>query len=553
LPSEPLDQYLQRRKKLEEIKALGEDPYPHRFDWTYTVAQINREFGATGAETLAAKPVSVRVAGRIFSLRLHGKAGFAHLGGQGERLQIYVKLDAVGERGFRLFRLLDLGDIVGVAGHLFRTKTGELTVWVESLALLTKALLPLPEKWHGLADVEMRYRRRYLDLLANADVRKVFERRAAIERELRRFFDERGYLEVETPMMQTLAGGAAARPFVTHHNTFDVDLYLRIAPELYLKRLVVGGLERVYEINRNFRNEGVDAIHQPEFTMLEFYQAYSDYNELMDLTEELFRRVTQQVCGDTKITYQGREIDFGKPFERLTMRQAVRKFWPVADAGDPPSETDLSSAVGLSGLLQRAIDLVEARHGAGMPWDREPEVGQRLRDLKAALVEIRLTNRDESPGKIVADLFELVAERQLVQPTFVYDFPAEISPLSKCRADDPSTAERFELFVDGMELANGFSELNDPEDQEKRFRAQVERGGKDMPREVDFDYVRALAHGLPPTAGEGVGIDRLVMLLTNSHSIREVILFPLLRPETTEGQSGGASAGEVPLGGERLL
>ena len=497
------------------------DPAPHRFDWTHGIAQVNSEFGSRDAETLANHPVNVRVTGRIFSLRLHGKAGFANLGGQGERLQIYVKLDSVGERAFRLFRLLDLGDIIGVAGHLFRTKTGELTIWVEGLTLLTKALLPLPEKWHGLADVEMRYRQRYLDLLANPEVRKIFEMRAAIVRELRRFFDERGYLEVETPMMQTIAGGATARPFVTHHNTFDADLYLRIAPELYLKRLVVGGLERVYEINRNFRNEGVDATHQPEFTMLEFYQAYSDYNELMDLTEVMFRRLAQQVCGDTKITYQGREIDFGKPFERLTMLEGICKFWP-SELG-APSLDDLRQPGG-------------ARRAAEGYFGQTGEAG--------AISEVA----EKSEGELIAELFEAVAEEHLIQPTFVYDFPAEISPLSRCKADNPAIAERFELFVDRMELANGFSELNDPEDQEKRFRAQVESGGKEVPREVDMDYVRALAHGLPPTAGEGVGIDRLVMLLTNSHSIREVILFPLLRPEGAAEQAENASGEQNLLG-----
>lgn len=530
MPFEPLDQYLQRQKKLEEIRELAEDaaqradPAPHRFDWTHTIPQVHSEFGSRDAEALASQPVGVRVTGRIFSLRLHGKAGFAHLGGQGERLQIYVKWDAVGERAFRLFRLLDLGDIIGVAGHLFRTKTGELTVWVESLSLLTKALLPLPEKWHGLADVERRYRQRYLDLLANAEVRKIFESRAAIVRELRRFFDERGYLEVETPMMQTIAGGATARPFVTHHNTFDTDLYLRIAPELYLKRLVVGGLERVYEINRNFRNEGVDATHQPEFTMLEFYQAYSDYNELMDLTEELFRRLARQVCGDTKITYQGREIDFGKPFERLTMLEAICKFWPTKLG--PLSVADLRQT---GGARRAAASYVE---GTGAP-DVIAEIG------------------GKSEGELIAELFEAVAEEHLIQPTFIYDFPAEISPLSRCKSDNPAIAERFELFVDRMELANGFSELNDAEDQEKRFRAQVESGGKEVPREVDMDYVRALAHGLPPTAGEGVGIDRLVMLLTNSHSIREVILFPLLRPESAQEQAEDASSEQGPRGEER--
>jgi lysyl-tRNA synthetase class 2 len=513
LPFEPFDQYFQRQKKLSEIRALGADPYPHRYDWTHTIAAIVRDYQTRSGPELEAEPVRVRVAGRIVSLRLHGKAGFAHLGGQGARLQMYVKLDVVGPRGFGLFRLMDLGDIVGVSGRLFRTKTGELTVWVEELTLLTKALLPLPEKWHGLADVAMRYRRRYLDLIANAEVRQIFERRAAIIRELRRFFDERGYLEVETPMMHPILGGATARPFVTHHNTLDMDLYLRIAPELYLKRLVVGGLDRVYEINRNFRNEGIDAIHQPEFTMLEFYQAYSDYRELMDLTEELFRSVVEKACGATRIPYGEQELDFGQPFERLSMRQAIVTYWPK-ETGTELSEEMLGTP---GGPLAAAKSYNAWARSQGRPLIEEAE-----------------GPKPASGGELTGLLFETLAEARLVQPTFIYDFPTEISPLSKCRPDDPSLTERFELFVAGMELANGFSELNDPEDQEQRFRGQVEKGGAEMPKEVDMDYIRALSHGMPPTAGEGVGIDRLVMLLTNSHAIREVILFPLLRPESGE-------------------
>jgi lysyl-tRNA synthetase class 2 len=518
LPFEPLEQYQQRQKKLREIEALGEQPYPHRFERTHTVAGILAGYGERTAEALEAERVHVRVAGRILSLRGHGKAGFAHLGADGQRLQIYVKLDAVGERGFALFRLLDLGDIIGVAGHLFRTKTGELTVWVEELKLLTKALLPLPEKWHGLADVDQRYRRRYLDLIVNERAREIFLRRAKIIAAMRRFFDERGYVEVETPMMHPILGGATARPFVTHHNTLDMDLYLRIAPELYLKRLVVGGLDRVYEINRNFRNEGIDAIHQPEFTMLEFYQAYSDYAELMDLTEALLGDLAEHVCGTKSIRYGEQEIDFSR-FERLTMREAIVHYWP-AGAGEAPNPSELASPGGPRAVAERYNAYALS---AGLPPIEE-----------AAKPSV-------SDGELTGILFETLAEEHLIQPTFIYDFPVEISPLSKCRADDPSLTERFELFVAGMELANGFSELNDPEDQERRFRAQVEKGGADMPKEVDMDYIRALSHGLPPTAGEGVGIDRLVMLLTDSHAIREVILFPLLRPEAGEK---AAEAGE---------
>jgi len=459
----------------------------------------------------------VRVAGRILTLRMHGKAGFAHISGSGQRLQIYVKLDIVGPRAFELFQRLDLGDFVGVAGHLFRTKTGELTVWVNELTLLSKALLPLPEKWHGLSDVEVRYRQRYLDLIANERARGIFLRRAHIIRELRRFFDARGYIEVETPMMQPIAGGATARPFVTHHNTLDVDLYLRIAPELYLKRLIVGGLDRVYEINRNFRNEGISTAHNPEFTMIEFYQAYSDYGDLMALNEELFAHLAKEVTGSTIVRYGEYEVDFSK-FQRVSMREAVCRYWPPS-AVPAPTVTELATPGGPRAIAERYIVW-------GQTHGREP-----LLDLDG-----------QTDGEITGLLFETVAESQLIQPTILYDFPTDISPLSKCRKDDPSLVERFEVYVAGMELGNAFSELNDPAEQERRFRQQVEKGGEEVPREVDMDYVRALAHGMPPTAGEGIGIDRLTMLFTDSHSIREVILFPLLRPESSgEGVAEEAS------------
>jgi len=527
LEFEPLDQFYQRRKKLSEIEALGHAPYPRKFNWTHTPKGILEEFGERTAEQLAGERVEVRVAGRVVALRPHGKAGFAHVAGDGIRVQVYVKLDAVGEQAYKLFQLLDLGDIIGISGHLFRTKTNELTVWAERLELLNKALLPLPEKWHGLADIETRYRRRYLDLIVNDRAREIFLRRARMIRELRRFFDERGYVEVETPMMHTIPGGATARPFVTHHNTFDMDLYLRIAPELYLKRLVVGGLDRVYEINRNFRNEGIDAIHQPEFTMLEFYQAYSDYRELMDLSEELLRGLAEKVCGGTKIKYGEREIDFGK-YERLSMREAITRFWPAA-AGAAPKAAELAAPGGVRAIAERYN--AAARSGG---WDA-------------------IADADKlGEGELTGELFAAVAERHLVQPTFIYDFPSEISPLAKRREDDASLAERFELFVAGMEIANGFSELNDPAEQERRFRAQVEKGGHDAPKEVDEDYIRALCHGLPPTAGEGIGIDRLAMLLTDAHAIREVILFPLLRAESAEHEGLKLSEGDdSPPGPER--
>ncbi|MGH9713778.1 MAG: lysine--tRNA ligase [Candidatus Acidiferrales bacterium] len=549
---EPLDQFLQRRKKLSEIEALGHAAYPHKFSWTHTAKQVGTEFGDRTAEQLTGR-VEVRVAGRIVALRPHGKAGFAHLAGGGGRLQIYVRLDVVGEEAFEVFQRLDLGDIIGVSGHLFRTKTNELTVWVEELELLSKALLPLPEKWHGLADVDQRYRRRYLDLIVNERTREIFLRRSQIIRELRHFFDARGYIEVETPMMHPILGGATARPFVTHHNTFDMDLYLRIAPELYLKRLVVGGLDRVYEINRNFRNEGIDAIHMPEFTMIEFYQAYSDFLELMDMTEELFRGLVQKVCGAMKIKYGENEIDFAR-FERFSMRDAICKFCPSAAKA---KASDLDSKDALSDLLERVMQEIQKeidlyRGGPIQPWQHENiSPAHELTIQKATLHEILLNIKHEPLGVTIGSVFEAVAEEHLIQPTFIYDFPTAISPLSKPRADDPSIAERFELFIASMELANGFSELNDPFDQESRFRAQVEKGGPEAPKEVDADYIRALSHGLPPTAGEGIGIDRLVMLLTDSHSIREVVLFPLLRAEAAEApaapdEATGPDAGPPP-------
>ena len=517
MPFEPLDQYLQRKKKLAEVKALGDDPYPHKFEQSSTPAQIVAAHARSHAASFETERVNVRTAGRILTLRLHGKAGFAHIQGDGARLQLYVKLDAVGERTFRLFQLLDMGDIVGISGHLFRTKTNELTVWVDTLKLLSKALLPLPEKWHGLADVELRHRQRYVDLIVNSRVRETFLRRAEILRGLRAFFDARGYIEVETPMMQTIAGGAAARPFITHHNTFDLDLYLRIAPELYLKRLLVGGLDRVYEINRNFRNEGVSSEHNPEFTMLEFYQAYSDYRDLMALTEELFASLAQKICGSTQVTFGEHKLDFSR-WQRLSMREAIVLHWP-SDAGPSPLSADLAAPGGARAIASRYNDW---RQRQALPSAAPP----------VPLLDVR----SMSDGQITGLLFETLAEPKLIQPTLLYDFPTDISPLAKCRPDDASLVERFEVFVAGMELGNAFSELNDPEEQERRFREQVARGGEEVPREVDLDYIRALSYGLPPAAGMGIGIDRLTMLFTDSHSIREVILFPLLRPQADSNQ-----------------
>ena len=458
------DLYDQRIQRIAEIEALGFQPYGHRFDFTHTIPQILAEYGDKTAEQLEPR-VRVRAAGRMMTVRRMGKAGFAHLMQNGEQLQVYVRKDALSEKEFALYQLLDLGDLIGVEGYLFRTRTNELSVHVERLYFLAKTLLSMPEKWHGLEDVETRYRQRYLDLIANPDVRKVFVTRAKIVASLRRQLESRGFLEVETPMLQPIYGGAAARPFITHHNTLDIDLYLRIAPELYLKRLVVGGLERVYEINRNFRNEGISTQHNPEFTMLEFYQAYTDYHGMMDLSADLLRQAAIDATGSTEVEYQGRRIDFGN-IQRVSMREAV---------GDS--------------------------------------------SLK---------------GHALVEAFERSVEPNLFQPTMVYDYPVEISPLSKNKPDDPEFVERFEIFCAGMEIGNAFTELNDPREQRRRFEAQLalrEKGDTEA-HQMDEDYVRALSYGLPPTGGEGLGIDRLTMILTNSRSIRDVILFPLLRPQS---------------------
>ena len=494
-----------RRQKLQQIEALGQPAYPTRFDFTHDIPQILAEYGSKTGEELEAARVNVRVAGRIMAIRLMGKAGFAHLQQNGQRLQIYVKKDAVGEQGFELYKLLDLGDYVGVSGYLFRTRTGELTVHVETLSFLAKDLLPLPEKWHGLTDVELRYRQRYLDLIMNPEVREVFVKRARLVQSFRQFLGVRGYIEVETPMMQPIAGGAVARPFVTHHNTLDMDLFLRIAPELYLKRLTVGGLDRVFEINRNFRNEGISTQHNPEFTMLEFYQAYTDFRGILQVTEEMLEQAARDVTGGTKVSWGGQEIDFDRGrWQRLTMREAIIKFWPEA-AGSKPEMGDFGSGERVATLVKR----FNSAH-QHMPYDPSAPL-----------------------GRTIAELFEAVAEEHLVQPTSIYEFPVAVSPLSKNKPDEPEWVERFEIYAGGMEIANGFSELNDPQEQRRRFEMQLaerERGDEEA-HQMDEDYIRALSFGLPPTGGCGVGIDRVAMLLTGSASIRDVILFPLLRPE----------------------
>jgi lysyl-tRNA synthetase, class II len=500
------DLVAQRRKNLEAIVALGFEPYPPRYDCTHTLEQIVQEYSRRTSEELESERVPVRAAGRAMAIRRQGKAGFAHLQSGYARLQIYVRLDAVGERDFQLYKLLDIGDLIGVEGYLFRTRTGELSVHAEHLTFLAKALLPLPEKWHGLADVETRYRQRYVDLMVNPGVLETFILRSRIVRAIRDFMDGEGYIEVETPMMQPLAGGAMARPFITHHNALDIDLYLRIAPELYLKRLIVGGLERVYEINRNFRNEGISTQHNPEFTMLEFYQAYADYTEMIALTERMLRAAARAVVDSLEFEYAGNKISLER-FERLSMKEAVVRYWPEGTPG--PTIDDLAEPKAVFGWI-------EAYNGWAKSGGREP---------------MELASGG-APGLALQALFEEVAERQLIQPTFVVDFPLEVSPLSKQRPDDPNFVERFELYIGGMEIANAFSELNDPDEQRRRFQYQqmLREKGDLSAHAIDEDYIRALSYGMPPTGGEGIGIDRLTMLLTDSRSIRDVILFPLLKP-----------------------
>ncbi|HZT73237.1 MAG TPA: lysine--tRNA ligase [Terriglobales bacterium] len=510
----------QRRAKLAEIAGLGYALYPHRYDYSHELAALAAAYGGRTAEELEAERTPVRVCGRLVALRAHGKAGFAHLAQQGARLQIYVRQDAVPARDFALWKLLDLGDFIGVAGYLFRTRTGELTVHAETLEFLAKDLRPLPEKWHGLQDVERRYRQRYLDLLVNPGAREVFLRRARLIEALRAAFLARGYIEVETPMMQTLAGGAAARPFTTHHHALDLPLYLRIAPELFLKRLVVGGLERVFEINRNFRNEGISTQHNPEFTMLEFYEAYSDYRVLMDWSERLLAEAAEQVTGARAVAYGGETIDFGR-CRRLGLRAAVREFWP-GEAGPAPSEEELRDPRAEARLAARYNRVAREAPESRYPPVEIPPVAE--------------------PGVILTALFEAIAEPELRQPTIIHDFPLAVSPLAKAKPDEPDWVERFEIYAAGMEIANGYSELNDPEEQRRRFALQLERreGGDAEAHAMDEDYVRALEYGMPPTAGEGIGIDRLAMLLTDSASIRDVILFPLLRPREADVGAGNS-------------
>jgi lysyl-tRNA synthetase, class II len=491
------EQLAQRRSNLEELTKLGVDVYPRRFDRTHTISQLAASYGERTHDELEAERIPATTSGRILGIRSFGKASFLVLSDGLKTIQVYVRQDSVPELDFKIFKLLDFGDFIGVEGRLFRTKTNEFSIWASRVHFLVKCLVPLPEKWHGLTDVEIRYRQRYLDLIVNPAAREVFETRSKAIAAIREFMTGRGYLEVETPMMQPIAGGALARPFKTHHNTLDMPLYLRVAPELYLKRLSVGGMEKIFEINRNFRNEGISTQHNPEFTMMEFYEAYADYHQLMAMTEDLISTVARQVTGGDQVTYADKTLSFAPPFARLSLREGAR------DAA--------------SKRLRREVTENDLRQ-------REP-AAQLAKELN---IEV---NPGDGPGKITTTIFETLCEDRLIQPTFVYDFPTEVSPLSKQRADDPDTVERFELYINGVEVANAFSELNDPAEQRRRFEAQLKdraRGDVEA-HEMDEDYVHALEYGLPPTGGEGVGIDRLVMLLTNSPSIRDVILFPLLR------------------------
>jgi len=481
----------ERRRKLEELKQTGIDPYGHRFEARNLAAELFSRYGTCEEEELSAQP-EVSLAARIMSLRRHGKASFAHIQDRSGRIQAYFREEEIGASAYAFFRRLDIGDLIGLQGKLFRTKTGELSVWVKGFELLSKSLRPLPEKWHGLSDVEIRYRQRYLDLLANPEVGKIFRLRSAIIRSMRGFFDRRGYLEVETPMMQPLAGGASARPFVTHHNALDIDLYLRIAPELYLKRLIVGGLDRVYEVNRNFRNEGISTHHNPEFTMLEFYQAYSDYEELMDLTEELICQIALETLGKLELEHREEEISLKRPWPRYTLLDSLVQVGGIA--AEDLATPDAILSVG------RRLNLVKE----GMGW-----------------------------GKVLGELFDARVEHRLIQPTFILDYPLELSPLAKKKKDGSPFVERFELFIGGLEVANAYSELNDPLEQRTRFEEQARQRelGDEEAQTIDEDFIRALEYGMPPCAGEGIGIDRLVMLFTHQASIRDVILFPHMRPE----------------------
>jgi lysyl-tRNA synthetase class 2 len=485
----PADLLVQRKEKIESLRAEGINPFPSGFRVAHTVADIRQAIDTSTPEALQA--VVFTVAGRMMAVNSFGKSAFVRFRDRTGQMQAYIRKDKIGDASYALFKRLDIGDFIGLAGTVFLTKTGEWTLLADSFELLCKAMRPLPEKFHGLKDPEKRYRQRYVDLIMNSDVRRIFTTRSRAVQAIRQFFLQRDFLEVETPMMQPLAGGAEATPFVTHHNALDMDLYLRIAPELYLKRLVVGGFERVFEINRNFRNEGVSTQHNPEFTMLEFYQAYATYHDLMEMTESLFSSVAEQVLGSTAITYQGQTIELKAPWRRIGLTEALEQM-----GGLPPALLNDPRAL-IAFAAQKGVHLTKTR----------------------------------STGKIITKLFDALVEPQLIQPTFITGYPVEVSPLSRRSETNPALTERFELFIAGFEIANGFSELNDPEDQRGRFMQQVEDRieGNEEAHLMDEDYIEALAYGMPPTAGEGIGIDRLAMLLTDAPSIREVILFPHMK------------------------
>lgn len=488
------DQLAQRLAKLEEIKAQR-NAYPNDFKRENNLDDLAELYAARSKEELSEANINVSVAGRLMTRRMMGKASFVTIQGMGGRIQLFLQRDALGEEVYAEFKKYDIGDILGVEGSLFKTKTDELSVRVSSLRLLTKSLRPLPEKFHGLTDPEMRYRQRYVDLIMNQEVREIFKKRAAMIQYIRNYLVNKGYLEVETPMMHPIPGGAVARPFNTHHNALDIPLFLRIAPELYLKRLIVGGLERVFEINRSFRNEGVSTRHNPEFTMLEFYQAYATFEDLINLTEDLIRRLIIEITGNAILNYQGESLDFESSFSRMTMVESIVHFNPDLSLSDIDN-------------LRSATKIAE-----GMKLEIKPAYGL---------------------GKVQTEIFEETVEHRLMNPTFITDYPVEVSPLSRRNDERAEVSDRFEFFAAGREIANGFSELNDPIDQAERFQAQAvdKDAGDAEAMHFDADYIRALEYGMPPTAGEGIGIDRLLMLLTDSASIREVLLFPLMRPET---------------------
>jgi lysyl-tRNA synthetase class 2 len=500
-----------RREKLARIVELGFDAFPTKADVDTSVADLVAHYGGKSHDELEAEKPRVKIAGRVMTIREFGKTAFLVLSEKTARVQAYCRKDALPEREWELYKNLDAGDWVAVEGTVFRTKTNELSVKAERLNFLVKALRPLPSKFHGLTDVEQRYRQRYVDLIVNDDVKQAFETRAKIVKHIRRWFDDHGFIEVETPMMQSIAGGAAARPFITHHNALDIDLFLRVAPELYLKRLIVGGLQRVYELNRNFRNEGIGYRWNPEFTMLEFYQAYADYEVLIEETEDLLNGLVREVTGGETVKYRDNEISFKRPFARFSMKEAIAHFSNgKIDANDLDDRSKL-------------IDLV-LKFGEHRSVKADGTEGPK----EGPVQQVSAMN----DGKLIAELFESIAEEHLIQPTFITDFPTEVSPLSKQRKDDPRFVERFELYLGGMEIANAFSELNDADEQARRFLQQLgeRERGDDEAHQMDEDYVRALEYGMPPTAGEGLGIDRLAMVLTDSPTIRDVILFPQMRP-----------------------